>query len=69
MKCPKCGSENLWQSPSMINPIVRGEDKLIITCCQDCWEPIDFVNGVVSRIVFVPLLSKEQIIQVVNKKR
>lgn len=59
LKCWKCGSENLIQTPTYLEPLVRGNgDRLIFTVCQKCWRVNEFVNDKPGIIVFIPVVKK-----------
>lgn len=59
LKCWKCGSANLIQTPTYLEPLVRSNgDRLVLTVCQDCWQVNEFVNEKPVRIVFIPVVKE-----------
>ena len=58
MECWKCGSANLLETPTMLDPLVRSNgDKLIFTVCGDCCQVNEFVNGKAVRIILIPVIK------------
>jgi len=58
LQCWKCGSENLMQTPTYLEPLIlANDDKVTFTVCGDCFHVNEFVNENPVRIILIPIVK------------